>query len=475
MKKYLLIIALIVAVSAIGGGCYYLFGRKDVCKNVIPKDAKAVMVLDAKQLIRQLDISIKDILSLNKSDKDEKIGIDFLSPMYGFLSNERYLCGVFALSDAKDFEEAIKSKGVSVESQRGFNWGYSNQMMICFNDEKALLLGPISQAESNNMRQKMVEWMTQDEQKNPYFSGLKKQDGILKVCSSLGVVPDNNLSQYVQMLGSDFDLNSVLMNAAFNISDNALTLSVGMTSDDERFDKLIDQYNEQLRPIKADLLTTNSENPFLWFGANLDGEKLLESLRKNPLLRTALAAANMQMDLDKFLKSIDGDVSFEFADVINTSFRNWAFKAQVNNQDFLKNVSDWDASFMSSSAKIQSLSSNNYLLSDGRTNINFGLQDNMFYLSEGQRASAAVGNVSENSISALKSKIKGKRWFTTIDLSRLVNKADTQSLKGDDKEKADALLGAVDRLNISMRDVGNLEFEITTKEKTSDLIKGLLK
>ena len=474
MKKYLLIIALIIAVSAIGG-CYYLFGRKDVCKNVIPEDAKAVMVLDAKQLVKQLDISIRDILNFKKSDKDEKTGIDFLSPMYGFLSNERYLCGVIALSDAKDFEEAIKDRGVSIESQRGFKWAYSNQMTLCFNDEKALLLGPISQAESNNMRQKMVDWMNQGEQKNPYLSELKKKDGILKVSSSLGVVPDINLSQYTQMIGSALDLNSVLMNAAFNISDNALTLSVGLTSDDNRFDKLIDQYNEHFRPIKADLVDTTSENPFLWFGTNLDGAKLLEALRKNPILRTVLVALNLQIDLDKLLKSIDGDVSFEFVDLSDLTYRNWSLKAQVNNQDFLKNVSDWDASFLSSGAKIHSLSSNNYVLTDGSTNIYFGFQDNLFYLSENHHGSPAADNVSANSISTLKSKIRGKRCFVTLDISRLISKSNLQLLKSEDKEKLNALFGTLDRLNVSMREVGDVEFEITTKQNTSDLIKGLLK
>ena len=122
MKKYIFLILAIVAVVAIGG-YYFLFGKKDVCKDVIPEDAKAVMVLDSKQLVKQMGIGISDIVDFLKSDKKEDIGIDLLSPMYGFLSNESYLCAVIALSDADDFEEAFKEKGISVESQRGFQVG----------------------------------------------------------------------------------------------------------------------------------------------------------------------------------------------------------------------------------------------------------------------------------------------------------------------------------------------------------------
>ena len=38
MKKYIFLILAIVAVVAIGG-YYFLFGKKDVCKDVIPEDA----------------------------------------------------------------------------------------------------------------------------------------------------------------------------------------------------------------------------------------------------------------------------------------------------------------------------------------------------------------------------------------------------------------------------------------------------
>ena len=59
MKKFLLFLILLVVVGF--GAYFFLFGKKDICKNVVPEDAKAVMLLDAKQAITQMDFSISDL------------------------------------------------------------------------------------------------------------------------------------------------------------------------------------------------------------------------------------------------------------------------------------------------------------------------------------------------------------------------------------------------------------------------------
>ena len=119
MKKLLVILAVVVAIAA--GAYYFFLAKSDVCKNVIPGDAKAVMTFSGTELVKQLDFSISDIFELLKlkgDDDKEDVGVDLLSPMYGFVSNDNYVCGVFALNDAKKFEEAINKQNHTVESQR---------------------------------------------------------------------------------------------------------------------------------------------------------------------------------------------------------------------------------------------------------------------------------------------------------------------------------------------------------------------
>ena len=82
MKKYLILAVVVVAIAI--GVYYFFFAKNDVCKNVIPEDAKAVMVFDGKELVKQIDFSIIDLIELLKNSDDEEkedYGIDFLSPM----------------------------------------------------------------------------------------------------------------------------------------------------------------------------------------------------------------------------------------------------------------------------------------------------------------------------------------------------------------------------------------------------------
>lgn len=474
MKKRLITIVVLLLAVVIGGYCY-LRVKKDVCKNVIPADAKAVLAIDTKQFLKAIDFSLSDIVKLLKSDDKKKDpGIDFLRPIYGFVSNEGYLCCVLPLSDAKDLEKLSEEYGISVESQRGLKWVYISQILCCFDEDKALLLGPVSQAESNLMRPAMTKWMTQGEQENRYFAEVQKQEGIVKVSSSVGTLPKDYLIRYSQLFGNEIDWNDVLLNAAFNISDYALSLSFNMTSNDPSFNKLTDQYSEHLRPIKADLLETASENPFLWIGMNVNGGKVLEGLRKNPLLRTILVAANLKMDVDMLLNSIDGDVSFELCDIYDDGPGNMMLKAEVNNQDFLKNVPSWDAKLLGFSSQFQSVGPNDFMLSEGEAKFKFGVNDNQFYLSYYETDEAPVAKFSEKTLSPYKSKMEGKRFFATVDIGRMAQIREFQPEEDDDRDKLNTLVSTFGRLNISMSDDNTVELELTTKQKTSDLIKGLL-
>ena len=127
MKKLLVLLILLVVVGF--GAYFFLFVKKDICKNVVPEDAKAVMLLDAKQAITQMDFSISDIFKALKHQKEndsEEWGIDMLSPMYGFVSNDNYVGGVFALNDAKEFEEKI-----SEENRQHLLGNVSEMQSIC--------------------------------------------------------------------------------------------------------------------------------------------------------------------------------------------------------------------------------------------------------------------------------------------------------------------------------------------------------
>lgn len=474
MKKTLFVLAVIIVAVAIGG-YYFLFGRKDVCKNVIPEDAKAVIVLDSKQLVKQMGFSISDIMDFLKSDKKEGIGIDLLSPMYGFLSNESYLCGVMALSDADDFEEAIKEKGVSVESQRGFKWAYSNEMVVCFNDKKALLLGPISQAESNNMRPRMVEWMSQSSSNNPLLSSVLKEDGALCLCSKMSVLPSTSIQQALKYLNNPFDMDKVYMHAALKVKKKSLQLSTYIDSDEEDIKELFSKPYGIFRPIQGKQLQSSVSDPILWIGFNAKGTLLLEELRKNSVTRLLLVGINLCMDADMLLKSVDGDVSFELSDITSKQV-DYTFKAQVSNQDFIKNANEWNTGFLGNGYSFKAIDNNNYMLQgEGKVSY-FGVKDDLVYLTSNQDVAKDIkSNTSDSFASTNKSEITDKVFYASINVSRLSGIQEIQNMMGGNKDMYNPVLGNIDRFTVSATDYLHYNIELTTKQNISDFIKQLLK
>lgn len=474
MKKTLFVLAVIIVAVAIGG-YYFLFGRKDVCKNVIPEDAKAVIVLDSKQLVKQMGFSISDIMDFLKSDKKEGIGIDLLSPMYGFLSNESYLCGVMALSDADDFEEAIKEKGVSVESQRGFKWAYSNEMVVCFNDKKALLLGPISQAESNNMRPRMVEWMSQSSSNNPLLLSVLKEDGALCLCSKMSVLPSTSIQQALKYLNNPFDMDKVYMHAALKVKKKSLQLSTYIDSDEEDIKELFSKPYGIFRPIQGKQLQSSVSDPILWIGFNAKGTLLLEELRKNSVTRLLLVGINLCMDADMLLKSVDGDVSFELSDITSKQV-DYTFKAQVSNQDFIKNANEWNTGFLGNGYSFKAIDNNNYMLQgEGKVSY-FGVKDDLVYLTSNQDVAKDIkSNTSDSFASTNKSEITDKVFYASINVSRLSGIQEMQNMMGGNKDMYNPVLGNIDRFTVSATDYLHYNIELTTKQNISDFIKQLLK
>ena len=474
MKKYIFLILAIVAVVAIGG-YYFLFGKKDVCKDVIPEDAKAVMVLDSKQLVKQMGIGISDIVDFLKSDKKEDIGIDLLSPMYGFLSNESYLCAVIALSDADDFEEAFKEKGISVESQRGFKWAYNKEMIVCFNDDKALLLGPITQTESHNMRPRMVEWMSQSSSKSPILSSALKQDGALCLSSKMSVLPGTYMQSALQYLNNPFDLDKVFLNAELSIREKSLLLSAYVESDEDDIKGLVTKHKDILRPIQASQLRSSTNDPLLWVGFNTKGASLLEELRKNSVLRLFLVGINLCVDADMMLKAVDGNVCFELNDILLNK-ADFTLKAQVTNQDFLENTNEWNTGFLGKSYSFKSIDKNNYILQGVGNTTYFGVKDNLAYISSNQSVTNnEKSNTSDNFVTNNKSQIDGKVIYASVNMNKLARLPMIQNMMNDDSRKLNAFFDKMDRFNVSATDYLHYDVELTTKEDISDFIKQFLK
>lgn len=476
MKKYLVILALVIV--AVACGAYYFgFGKSDVCKNVIPEDAKAVMVFDGAEMVKQLDFSISDIFELIKLRGDEEkkeLGIDFLSPIYGFVSSDNYVCGIFALSDADTFEKTITEQNLTVESQRGFKWVYVKDLLLCFDSKKALMMGPVSKGESDGARGKVVEWMNQGSHDVPMLSSIHNKKGILRVRTNLGALPNKYISQF-NVLYKNVDLNKVFVNAAFNIREKAFVLSTEMDSQDEEYSKLASEMSNYNRPIKGDLLQTPYEKPLVLIAFNMDGESLFKKLGENPTYGMVLSQLNMFCNAGMMLQAIDGNVTVAIDDISEGSPK-FFVTAQVKNKDFMKGAENWGNGLASLGMQCQQVEGDNYMLNANGTNVFLGARNDLLYFASDYDVAKAGGKYSAFKDGlTLKSQVDGKLSYFSIDLDKLKNSPLAKSSFDARAEATKEVLSYLDRLNVSVGKNKEAEIELTTKQKISDFVKMGLK
>lgn len=472
MKKVLVVLAVVAAIAI---GAYYLFFNKsDVCKNVIPEDAKAVLVFDGKEAVKQLDFSIGDIFDLlrqGSDDEKEDIGIDFLSPMYGFVSSDNYLCGVLPLSDSDAFE---KSLNLTVESQRGFKWAYLKDVLVCYDSQRALLMGPVSKAESDGMRGKVAEWMNQGSHKIQMLSSIEDEDGILRLRTNIGAIPEKYKSQ-LSMLGSDIDLNKVFLNLAFNVKEKAFVLSTEVESKDEGYTKLMSEWGNYSRPIQGGQLQTPYEKPLALAVINVDGETLCNKLSSMiPYYSMMLGQMNLFCNAGMMLQAIDGNVTIAIDD-ITEDFPRFYVTAQVKNKDFMKGSENWSSGLANVGVQCQQVEGDNYMLAVNGSKIYLGVRDDMLYFASDYDAAKGGKFSSLKDGSSLKSLAKGKFSYISLDIDKLEDSPLAKSAVEGKDETLTAFLAYFDRLNLSTSKDKNIEVELTTKQKISDLIKTRLK
>lgn len=475
MKKFLIFLVLIIFAIAIGA-YYYGWGKKDVCKNVIPEDAKAVMVFDSKEAIKQLDFSITDLIDILRQhgdDDKQDVGIDFLTPIYGFVSNDNYLCGVFALSDAKTFENYISNEKYTVESQRGFKWVYGKDILACFDSDKALLMGPVSKAESDGMRAKIVEWMKQGSHKVPMLSSLENKEGILRLRTSYAAIPDKHKAT-AEMLYKDIDWNKVFFDIKLNVKKNAFLISTKVESNDEKYNKFISEWSNYNRPIQDSQLQTPYDNPLAFAVFNLNGEAIYKKVSENSTYGILLSGLNLYCNAGQMLQAIDGNVCLTIDDVSDDKFK-FFVNAQVKNTDFMKGANQWGNGLAALGIQCQQIEGDNYLINKDDSKLYLGVRNNTLYFAsdydlakEGSKQSLLNDNPS------FASQVAGKMFYLSLDFAKLKDIPIIKSALGKN-EVVNNILNNIDRLNTSKGENMDIDVELTTKQNISDIIKKNLK
>lgn len=421
MKKLGIVLA--IAAIAVAGvvGWNMWRGKGESMASSLPKDITAVGRVDLKQTILDYGVNFEDLKTALFSDKEET-GLDYVTPAYIF-SSEGMFGAIVGVSKEKDLEKFLSSKGNTVEEQRGMKWStIGGNILMGFNDNRAMVMGPAVGSDLDNLRNKIAQCIKQDESESgkntELFERLMTRTEPIALSTDAGQLPKDLLPEWLSALLGDVNLSELLLSAGLKPHDNRFTFSLGTQTENQKINKFQDRIDLIAKEVDASLLATAPSHAALHLEMALDGEKLLNFLRENKAIRTALIVVNTFFDFDVIMKNIQGDMSLTIPKLDGGADMDVLFQAQLKDDGFMRKVEGWnDVMTKMAGVKFQKNDDNHASVVYQGNNYFFATHNKRLTISNNQSlAYAEARNDLKYNVS---DEMKGNLLFCSLDLDEL--------------------------------------------------------
>lgn len=330
MRKFIIITILLLAF--LGAAFLFLRISKDtVHKTIIPDDANAVAVFDAKILLKEAEVSVFSI------DADgEGYGIDFSYPVYAFLTQGGNVGFAAMISD----EDALEENFLETRRREGLTWGIFAGGLACHDGDRVLLIGPSATWDDKKVQDEMLALMRKESLSSAIYDRLNHETAGLKARMSMKALPqsvaDDIRSRIVGygMDISEVDLSSIYLNIGLHATENTQTLSLSADSPDESVAGIIETYKNSIKPINRVATAYIPEDHVMWMCMNLEGYQILERLKSDRQMNAYIGLINTFVDVDGFANAISGDVMLVLGN-IDMQKPQVGMVAQINDNRFL--------------------------------------------------------------------------------------------------------------------------------------------
>ena len=350
---------------------------------VIPSNAKLVSTVDAVGLFDKLGVT-KTKLSLllgeqqesipnassslcNLIDNPESIGLDFTAPICVFQTSSIY--AVAKINDKEtflSFLDDLKCDGFasSVRITDGLHSASLFDVCEAYFDDTALLFC-FSTDEYGNMplsrEAKRMFGLEEDEM----FVGTDKYKELQAVTADVAVYHSYRLPEgKIELLSS------------LSCEPSKIVLSTNVLNADKKIDEMLDEIDDHTYLVDGKFTDLHANPPFQFLNIGVDGEWLLKTIKSNQDAKSLLFAIERGIDIEKMIKSVDGDLAFVISDYVrlkSDEIPEMTMLAKVKNTDFLNDVDYWMSSMADYGMKMQEIAENQYLLTlDGFT-LNWGV------------------------------------------------------------------------------------------------------
>lgn len=481
MKKQWIIgiAALLVVVIAV-----WVFWPKDQSSHarVIPADATALASFNAEEFIHESGLTEEKIGKLFSGNEElYKSALDLQKNIYAFVSAEGKIGFLFPLKDSdklKDWLAQSKKLNVTpVEEQQGYNWAFlDNSFVLGFDDDVLLVMGPTIASSQAELRQQMVGYLKQDKSESvvetSLYKNLENQEGILKMVASLEAFPEYYKMFQNMGLPDHVDFSKMLMTVSMDSETGKIVFHTGLVTEDKALSQKMKALEDLSRQIDGDFVPYATANTLIWLGTNVKGDKLMELVGEVPSLRLYLMAMNNVMDVERMLKTIDGDLAFT---VTMTEKPIVSMQAEMENLSFMDDVDYWIAAARNSGIyRFDRIGEDQYCMSTPmKKNIYLGLKDkNVILATEQSEMERLQQGKKQNVLEPYEKDIKNSKFYLWANVGGLMGYYHLLGSSEDEDPAWDQILQKLSKINaVALRssNVTSMDLIFYMKDKKSGL------
>lgn len=401
--------------------------------NVIPDNSTAVISIDTEKITNDKGNASTALAGLSSfigvSDVTD-CGIDLKSKLYIFETADGNICMTAKIADEDKLEETLENaaktgKCQKLSKRKDYKFTVIQGAWIAgFSSDALLIAGPILPAQQAEVRQQMVKMLGADDDNSikgtPIFDRLDSIESPVAMVAQASALPDKFVAPFTLGAPKGTDPSQILIAANLeSSSDGCLTIKGKTFSLNKNIDDELKKSLKILRPIKGLYLKTMPEDAALGAFLNVDGKQFINLLHNNATFQALLAGMNTAIDIDKIIKSVDGDLTF-ILPTFSEDKTIVQMAAQLATTGFLDDVNYWKQSCPSGS-KIVDWGDNAYHFTDGKNNLYFGVTADKQFYSGGtpEAARTSITSVTHPLPASILKNIKGQRLCMLLNMKSL--------------------------------------------------------
>lgn len=409
-------------------------------RNVIPVGSTAIMSVDVSELLasdNNADVSRVETLTKLLCIYDvEHCGIDLWKKIYVFEAADGAIGLVAKVNDEDAIDEWTKrligiGRCSGITEKKGYKFTMLNGVFIVgYSSDALLIMGPVIGNDRARTQKKMIKYLEAKSgiMDTDLYGKLDAMEGTVSVVAQANSLPDRIAAPIMSLAPQKINTKDVIISASFMLLDDGwLNISCEISSENKSINDVLIS-SSSCKQFSNKYIGCIDEKAEISVLCGMEGENMIARLRENETLRTTLVGLNTIIDIDKMLKSIDGDMFFSIPSSYGGKL-DFQLIADTKNCDWLDDVDYWKETIPQGTF-ITNRVSGGYCLSNSDLSLYFGMNDKqVMYIGTTERLSENTWHSSDNPLpDNIKTIASGKRLFAIVNLnsffeSRMESKA----------------------------------------------------